>query len=787
MRTDGTILIVDDDQDLRMTLADILQVKGFAVVDASGGKTALQMLSQENPAVVLIDLRLPDMDGLELLQRIRQLSPGTECIVVTGYASQASAIRAVNLGAYSYVQKPYDVEQLLVTIRRAMERRQAEAALRESEESYRMLVRASPDAVIASNLEGRISFFSQRAIDLFGAGDAGDYSGRSLTDLVAAEDHDRLRRGLDTVIQEGAVRDLELRLLRRDGSCFFGEFSAALVRDAYGNPKGVIATAKDISVRKQRDRELKTLADLAIALRMAQTRSDIITIVLDEVLELLDVDHAALVVGDVLAVDHPDTMVCKVEQGRGDWAGIAGQTLPVGDCSLPREGVVRDTHPLDQDRSTSALRIPELFHGRNAAAGTPLIAQSRTIGALFVGREAPITAEERHLLSAVGDMAATAIYRTSLFDQTRLRLQRLASLRIVDMSINSSLDMRATLNILLDQLTAQLHVDAAGILRFHSGEQSLEFIVGRGIQARPANRFIHPIGSSVAGMALTERRTLFVVRQDNPDSGATEDPASAWFRERGLTEEKFSAYHAVPLIVVGQVQGVLELFHRRLPEQTSEWLEFLETMAGQAAITINNASLFEGLERSKADLELAYDTTLEGWVRTLDMRDREIEGHTRRVTEMTLQLARSMNLAESALVHVRRGALLHDIGKMAIPDSILRKPGPLTDAEWEIMRQHPRYALDLLMPIVYLQPAIDIPYCHHELWNGTGYPRGLEGNSIPLAARIFTVVDNWDALHNDRPYRRGWPTEKIVKHLKKESGHTFDPEVVAAFLPLIRS
>jgi putative nucleotidyltransferase with HDIG domain len=195
--------------------------------------------------------------------------------------------------------------------------------------------------------------------------------------------------------------------------------------------------------------------------------------------------------------------------------------------------------------------------------------------------------------------------------------------------------------------------------------------------------------------------------------------------------------------------------------------------------------MFEELQRTNAELIVSYDATIEGWARALDLRDRATEGHTRRVTDMTERLARTLDVSDAQLVHVRRGALLHDIGKMGIPDDILRKPGPLTEQEWVVMRRHPSYAYELLSPIRFLRPALEIPYCHHEKWDGTGYPRGLAGEQIPLAARIFAAVDIWDALCSDRPYRKGWPKEKVRAHIQSLSGTHLDPVVVDAFLKLV--
>jgi putative nucleotidyltransferase with HDIG domain len=232
------------------------------------------------------------------------------------------------------------------------------------------------------------------------------------------------------------------------------------------------------------------------------------------------------------------------------------------------------------------------------------------------------------------------------------------------------------------------------------------------------------------------------------------------------------------------VEGVLELFHRSALAPDAEWFHFLDTLAGQAAVAIDHATLLQSMQRSNVELVRAYDTTLEGWARALELRDKETEGHAQRVTELTVHLARRMGIGEAELAHIRRGALLHDIGKMGIPDSILLKPGPLTDDEWMIMRQHPTFAYDLLTPVAYLRMALDIPYCHHEKWDGTGYPRGLKGDQIPLAARIFTVVDIWDALRFDRPYRKGWPEDRVREYIRSLSGTQFDPQVVDVFLNL---
>jgi len=253
-----------------------------------------------------------------------------------------------------------------------------------------------------------------------------------------------------------------------------------------------------------------------------------------------------------------------------------------------------------------------------------------------------------------------------------------------------------------------------------------------------------------------------------------------------LQDEGFESFYSVPLIAKGEIKGLLDVFHRSPLLFDQNWLDFLEMIANRASIAIDNTMMLEELNRTNVELALAYDTTLEGWSKALDMRDRETEGHSQRAAKITVKIARKLGISEEEIIHIRRGALLHDIGKMGIPDSILLKPGPLDEEEWRIMRSHTKLAFDLLSPIAYLRPAMDIPVYHHERFDGSGYPQGLKGEEIPLAARIFAVVDVWDALTSDRPYRKAWTQKKALSYIKEQEGILFDPQVVEIFLELIQ-
>ncbi|MCC7359097.1 MAG: HD domain-containing protein [Anaerolineales bacterium] len=248
-------------------------------------------------------------------------------------------------------------------------------------------------------------------------------------------------------------------------------------------------------------------------------------------------------------------------------------------------------------------------------------------------------------------------------------------------------------------------------------------------------------------------------------------------------------YAGVPLVAEGHWLGTLEVLDPAPRDLSDDQRRGLLAVARQVMaqlelrrVTADRDDVARQLARANIELNDAYDATLESLARALDLRDKEVDGHLVRVADITVRLARAMGVPEDALVHIRRGALLHDIGKMVIPDSVLLKPSALTEDEWAVMHRHPVYAHEMLATIPLLAPALDIPYCHHERWDGEGYPRQLAGEAIPLAARIFSVVDVWDALRSDRPYRPGWRDERVRDYITKRAGADFDPAVVEAFM-----
>jgi PAS domain S-box-containing protein len=409
----------------------------------------------------------------------------------------------------------------------------------------------------------------------------------------------------------------------------------------------------------------------------------------------------------------------------------------------------------------------------------PLKSGSEILGALDLQNADPgaFGPDDERMMTLFSVRAVSMLEHVRLVGTIEQSLKRLSALHTIDVAVSSSLDLRVTLDVFLEQVTSQLRVDAVAVLLLNPGLQMLEYAAGRGFRRGGMSGISLLVGEDAAGRAALER---VIVASHDLDVAAT----SLQHPER-IAGEGFVASFAVPLIARGQVKGVMELYYRERFVPDPDWNDFLETLARQAAVAIDDAHLFDRLQRSFTELTVSYDAAIEGWARALELRGIEPEGHSQRLSEMTLDLARRMGMPEENLVNVYRGVLLHDIGKLAIADSILLKAGPLTPEEWERIRQHPLYAYDILSPIEYLRSSINIPYYHHEKWDGSGYPFGLRGEQIPLEARIFAVVDAWDILRTDRPQRLAWNDQEVIDYLLERSGTDFDPQVVENFLLLL--
>jgi len=355
----------------------------------------------------------------------------------------------------------------------------------------------------------------------------------------------------------------------------------------------------------------------------------------------------------------------------------------------------------------------------------PLFADGQLIGLLGMVSSQPgcFSEDQKAKLRAYCQLVSSSLSYALLFAEAQRRLEQVQVVREIDLAILSTLNLRETAGIILEKILQQFNVDAADILILDQAADSLHYVKGIGFHEHTTIQSHLGLEHSYAGLAVKEKRLVHVENlRRSPHNLIT---------ACNYKKEAFQVYLGTPLIARGEVKGVLEIYQRDPLKVEPGWFNMLEMIANQFAIAIDNSLLLESLDRRNNEVTSAYNATIEGLSRALELRDRETEGHTRRVAELTLLLAEKVNIPEEQRIHMERGALLHDVGKMGIPDDILRKPGKLTSQEWEIMKHHPLYAYNILSQIEYLKPALDIPLYHHEHWDGSGYPYGLSGEKIP--------------------------------------------------------
>lgn len=713
-------------------------------------------------------------------------------------SQEVEALLAAPVHDVVTLRNPYRLVLALAReLRGAEERRQrraVERALQESEERFRRLAENAQDIIFRYRFrpERRSEFMSPAVETITGYRPEEFYADPNFVERVVHPDDIAWARTLLTSGQ--APSQMLYRWIRRDGGVIWMDLRVTTLRDAEGNVEAIEGVLRDVTEREhgeqeRRQRAARTAALDEVSRALAAASLDVRAIlgVLAEhtaefigescVIRLLSPDRRRL---DPVAFHHSDPV--ELDKMR-----LALEEIPIpadvgihGSVIASGEALLFTKAQPDVFRTAFVPELTAYLEGMDvhSLALVPIRLDGRPEGLLVVGRHQdrpPYSEEDRVFLQELADRAGLALANARLFDTVEEQLHRVEGLRNVGLAITGSLDISVTLDVILDQVVHLLRADAAAVALLDRNTFTLTQTAGRGVHPGGPARGRIRVGEGLAGRVAADRRTLVVRDLAAADPG----PETRWLRRGG-----FVSYAAAPLVAKGQVLGVLETYHRRPLEPTEEWLDFLQALSNQAAIGLDNTLLFENLQRAHDDLTLAYETTLEGWVRALDLRDHETEGHSQRVTLGTVDLAHALGLSDTEIVHVRRGALLHDIGKMGVPDSILLKPGPLTDEEWTVMRRHPDYARNFLNTIDYLRPAMDIPYCHHERFDGSGYPRGLKADSIPLVARAFAIVDIADALRSNRPYRSGWAEEQVHDHLRSLAGTHLDPELVPVYISL---
>jgi len=728
------ILAIDDIPDNLIALKAVIRdaFQDALILTASSGSEGIKLALKEEPNVILLDVVMPDMDGFEVARRMKadeRLKHIPLVFLTALKTDKKNRIKALETGAEAFLTKPFDETELIAQVR-AMVKIHASAMIekQEQKELSRLVVERTKD--IENELEQR-----RKAEEETQAANTKLKQNQAALLHLMEEMKDEISARQKA--EEGLKQHLkELEIL--------AEFSQDL---------GKLMTPQQIGEKIVNLFKLELHWDYII-IRQYYPESDILS---------------------VLAFNHPgldDEGARKVTMDRFNaltrkpGEGLTGY---VWQTKQP----VRQADVKQDDRYLEV--VPEIRSGLYV----PILAGDHAVGVISLESEmldAFSQADER-LVTTLAAQVGIALDNARLFEQTVTRLKNIESLRQIDRAISSNFDMKSTLAIISETAHNQLDVSAVDILLYNQNSQMLNYVYGHGFSRTGTRGIDLDLKRSLAGQVIKGRKMIQLA--DLNGVNATSLPAN-------LVSEGFTSYIGVPLLAKSKVNGVLEVFERSDGKHDRDWYDFLEAFAHQASIAIDNSGLFENLQRLNLEIATAYDITIEAWAHTLEVRDVTYAGHAKRVMDMSVKIASAMGMSGDAISHLRHGLMMHDIGMVGIPDSVLLKPGELTEADWELVRQHPRIAYDLLSQIPNWRQALDIPYSHHEKWDGSGYPQGLKNDVIPLGARICAVADVYDTLQMERPFRSAWNKARAAEYIRDGAGSHFDPEVVRIFFALVK-
>ena len=756
MKKEKRVLVVDNSESMRGYLREFCEARGHLVTEAESGRIGLELFGAARPDLVFTDVVVPETDGSTFIAELRKRDVDLPIIVVSEMARLYEALESLRPETSDNRAEPIDRSRKLEVMDRSQENtgsasldRAVETQLKnlleertrlleQREECLALQFERMPVGCIVFDAQLRVKTWNLAAEAIFGYSFEEALGKHPYQLIVPVEEQPRVEAVWQKLLA-GGVDDGESVNRTKSGDRIACTWNSASLKDRDGSVREVISLCQEITERKKTEQEL-------------YQSNQMLQMVLDNIPQRVfwkDRNYRYLGCNKAFAED-VGVKEHQALQGKTDfelpWKKSA-RDFRADDEKVVEQGFVKLNSEERQSRPNGGSRWVK-------SNKLPL----RDVNGAIIG-----------LLETYEDITD----QKQSQDKVRCHIDKLAALRNIDAAINGSLDLGTILGVVVHETMKQLAADAACILLLNPFSLKLEYASGQGFKTDRIGRASVRIGESYAGSIAQSRKTRII-----GDVRAIDEQCAP---KTLLEREGLRSYVGIPLIAKGRIKGVLEIYHRTPLNPDLEWLSFAEAIASQAAIAIDNTELFDRLQVSHRELLLAYDSTIEGWSRALDYRDKETEGHSRRVAEFAVRIAGAMDIGGAKLVQVRRGALLHDIGKLGVPDNILLKPDNLTAEEFKVMQKHPEIAYDILSPIEFLRPALDIPYCHHEKWDGSGYPRGLKGEAIPLAARIFAVVDVWDALRFDRPYRPAWPVERIREHIAYLKGVHFDPKVVEIF------
>ena len=674
------------------------------------------------------------------------------------------------LVSISFPEEPEQFQRVLVSVVDITNIKKAEAALRESEVRYHKMLQMANDAIFVTDMDSFLLVdVNEKAQSLVGK-EREDLLSMKVFDLYPEDMQEKSSTFYHQALHEDLHSAETCQIIHTNGNRIDVEITNSRIE--LGSKTLLLGIFRDITERRKQERVREALLTISIELRKTESYSEVLPAILEQLLVVLNAEGAAISrrVGEMVVLDQVSTSWAEIRESTWEAKGFDKRWIEGRPFAIHNVVSERPSIPWLQNlpRSIDVLEAPLFTH-------------EEVMGSLWVGRETDWGDSDGHILANVADLAANAIQRVNFLVELERRLAYLQALFTLDRAIAGRLDLDLIFEVLLQLVIDQLGGGATDVLLYNEQDQSLEFASGIGFRVQTCKQKYSRDQLKLSGRVLSTAQPVKIFDLREEINKISDFPSP----EILLDQEDFQTFYGVPLKEKGRLLGVLEIFHREKVEYDDTSMDFLLALADQVAIAISQAQLFEEMQEANQALTVAYDETIEGWALALEMRDNETQGHSQRVTELVVELAMSMGVEGTDLVNLKRGAVLHDIGKMGVPDRILHKPGKLDPEEWEIMKKHPEYGYQMLSNIDFLQDALDIPLYHHERWDGTGYPEGLKEMDIPLSARIFAIVDVWDAVTNDRPYHAAWSQEEALAHIRTQNGKHFDPDVVRNFLALV--
>jgi len=725
--------------------------------------------------VIILGLPVAGFSRFEAIQSVANAAPDIPVVILVDTDSDLEVLESIKNGAQGFIRFGTLGSNLINSVlHQAYEHQKAIHSVKESQRMLANLVSNLPGFVYRCRNDEywTMEYLSDGFMGLTGYSPEDFIQNKKNTfeEIIHPEDRKRIREQIQMAIKKGSHFQLEYRILTADkkekwvweqGNAPIGDAADALL-------EGFIT---DITEKKYHENQLRMMISIGEILSNVTRFSDFSHIILGKVKDLYKTGQTAILICD------PNTGQFKVEAATGKWEKFIDReifvdTPPYSSAFQKKQVVLIDRETI---KKPVLAKDDFLFQAGRYLAVIPLIAQNKNAGLVIVGREIEFSQQDSDVVRTVAEMIATAIERANLYQKTDKQLKHLESLHAIDQAITAVFDIQVVNKIILDQACKELEVDAADILILNAPANILEYSGARGFIDQMIGSIRVPLTTSVAGKVLLENQEFAIPNlEENP----------LWFIRKNMQVENFKAYFARPLSIKGKAIGVMEVFLRKPFFPDDDWENFFTSLATQAAVAFDSYRKYSDLQKMQQNMASSLRSTFETWSKSLELHDIETHGHMRRVTNNTLRLAKRMGIDEEELPNIERGALLHDIGKLAIMDDILQKKGALTDDEWKEIKRHPDISRELLSNVKLLEDALDIPYSHHENWDGSGYPQGLKGEAIPLAARIFAVVETYDALISPRPYREAWGKKQVIQYLIDQKGKKFDPGVVDLFLDL---